>query len=48
MCKVGDVIVIDKYISDDGTVLSRHSFVVIDDNADEIKGLKYDFVANVM
>ena len=48
MCKVGDVIVIDKYISDDGTVLSRHSFVVIDDNTDEIKGLKYDFVANVM
>ena len=48
MCKVGDVIVIDKYISDDGTVLSRHSFVVIDDNADEIKGLKYDFVANIM
>ena len=34
MCKVGDVIVIDKYISDDGTVLSRYSFVVIDDNAD--------------
>ena len=48
MCKVGDVIVIDKYISDDGTVLSRYSFVVINDNADEIKGLKYDFVANVM
>ena len=48
MCKVGDVIVIDKYISDDGTVLSRHFFVVIDDNVDEIKGLKYDFVANVL
>ena len=48
MCKVGDIIVINNYISEDGTVLPRHSFVVIDDNADEIRGLKYDFVANVM
>lgn len=48
MCKVGDIIVVDNYISEDGAVLPRHSFVVIDDSADEIKGLKYDFVANVM
>lgn len=33
MCKVGDIIVVDKYISEDGTILPRHSFVVIDDNA---------------
>lgn len=48
MCKVGDIIVIEEYIGEDGTVLPKHSFVVIDDTADEIKGLKYDFVANVM
>lgn len=48
MCKVGDIIVVDNYISEDCTVLPRHSFVVIDDNANEIRGLKYDFVANVM
>lgn len=48
MCKVGDIIVVEKYVGEDGTVLPRHSFVVVDDNADEISGLKYDFVANVM
>ena len=48
MCKVGDIIVIEEYIGEDGTILPKHSFVVIDDTADKIKGLKYDFVANVM
>ena len=49
MCKIGDIIVVEKYIDDDGkTVDKHHSFVVIDDNHDKIQGLEYDLVANVM
>lgn len=48
MCKLGDIIVIDEYLGDDGVKLNRHSFVVINDKPDFIEGLKYDFVANVM
>lgn len=47
MCKVRDIIVIDEY-EHEGKMLSKHSFVIIDDEADEIQGLPYDFVANVM
>ena len=47
MCKVGDIIVVDRYI-DDGKVLSRHSFIVLNDETGEIKGLDYDIVCNVI
>lgn len=40
MCKVGDIIVVNKYIGDDGKEIKRHSFVVIDDNHSEIGGLE--------
>ena len=49
MCKIGDIIVVKKYIGDDGEVIDKqHSFVVIDDNRDEVGGISYDLVANVM
>lgn len=48
MCKIGDIIVIDQYISPDGKKMSKHSFVVIDDTPNRIKGLNYSFVSNVM
>lgn len=48
MCKFGDVIVVNSYIGDDGKKISKHSFVVIDDNPGIIKGLKYNLVTNVM
>lgn len=48
MCKVGDIIVVNKYIGDDGKEIKRHSFVVIDDNNSRISGLDYNFVACVM
>ena len=48
MCKIGDIIVIDKYIGDDGKEISKHSFIEINDQPDFIEGLKYDFVTNVM
>jgi hypothetical protein len=37
MCKIGDIIVVQKYKSD-GIELSKHSFVVIEDNGGDIKG----------
>ena len=49
MCKIGDIIVVKKYIADDGKIINKqHSFVVIDDNADKIEGISYDLVTNVM
>ena len=48
MCKLGDIIVVDEYLGEDGVKLTKHSFVVIDDNKNNIKGLDYDFIAPVM
>ena len=48
MCKLGDIIIVDKYIGSDNKEVSKHSFVVINDEKDRIEGLNYDFVANVM
>lgn len=48
MCKLGDIIVIKEFKGEDGVLVKRHSFIVIDDNHDEIKGLEYDFVAPIM
>lgn len=40
MCKVRDIILVEKY-KDRGIDLSRHSFVVIDDEDGEISGIPY-------
>ena len=48
MCKVGDIILVRNYTTEDGENSSRHSFIVVEDEAGEIMGLSYDFVANVM
>lgn len=48
MCKLGDIIVIDEYIGEDGVRICKHSFVVISDKPDFIEGLQYDLVTNVM
>lgn len=47
MCKKRDIILIDSYKSQ-GADVSKHSFVVIDDKGDTIRGLSYDFVCNVL
>lgn len=47
MCKIGDIIVVDKYIHN-GKEISKHSFVVMDIDNGEIHGLDYDMIANVM
>lgn len=46
MCKIGDIILIERY-KDRGKTLGRHSFVVVDDQDGEIHGLPYDMVCNV-
>ena len=48
MCKLGDIIVIDEFIGEDGIKIQRHSFVVINDKPGFIEGMRYDFVANIM
>lgn len=48
MCKVGDIIVVNSYIGDDGKKVGQHSFVVIDDNPDSIRGLEYTMVTTVI
>lgn len=47
MCQIGDIIVVNKY-KHEGVEITRHSFVVIDDENGVIQGLPYDFVANVL
>ena len=48
MCKLGDIIVVENYIGEDGKKIGRHSFVVIDDNKGCISGLDYDLVMTVI
>lgn len=48
MCKLGDIIVINKYIGEDGKEIGQHSFIVVDDNPDSIKGLDYTHVTTVI
>lgn len=48
MCKLGDIIVVNNYIREDGMVIGKHSFIVVNDKPDFIEGLGYDLVTNVM
>lgn len=48
MCKLGDIIVVNKYIAENGETIGRHSFIVIDDNPDSIQGLEYTHVTTVI
>lgn len=47
MCQIGDIIKIHSY-KDRGTLLGRHSFIVIDDEGGVIEGASYDMICNVM
>lgn len=48
MCKLGDIIVVNKYMAENGKEIGRHSFIVIDDNPDSIQGLDYTHVTTVI
>lgn len=47
MCKKGDIILIHSYL-DNGAVIPRHSFIVLDDSGGEISGFSFDFISLVM
>lgn len=47
MCKKRDIILVEKFKSQ-GKDVGKHSFVVIEDNGGEIKGLSFDLICNVM
>lgn len=46
--KFGDIVIITKYISEDGKDMSGHSFIVVGDEEGEIQGIPYDLVCSVM
>ena len=48
MCKLGDVIVIKEFKNEYGKIIPKHSFVIINDEADYVEGFNYDFVANML
>lgn len=48
MCKLGDIIVVKEFRNEDGKIIPKHSFVVINDEKDYVEGLKYDFVSNML
>ena len=48
MCKLGDIIVINKFKNEDRDTIKKHSFVVINDEKNYVEGLKYDFVSNML
>ena len=48
MCKLGDVIIIKEFKNENDEIVSRHSFVVINDEPDFVEGFKYDFVSNML
>ena len=47
MCKCGDIILVYEYKSQ-GSEISKHSFVVINDKNGIIEGLSYDIICNVL
>lgn len=48
MCKLGDIIVVNNYIGDDGKEINKHSFVVVNDENGTIASLDYNMVATVI
>ena len=48
MCRVGDIIVVKEFKDSNGTVVPKHSFVVISDEAGIIESYSYDFISNIM
>lgn len=48
MCKLGDVVVINKFKNEFGETVPKHSFVIINDEEDYIEGFRYDFVSNML
>lgn len=47
MCKIGDIILVKKYLSQ-GRKVAMHSFVVLEDRNGQIRGVPFDFIGLVM
>ena len=47
MCKIGDIILVNP-LKGYGKDIGKHSFVVIDDNDGEIRGLEFNMVGLIM
>lgn len=48
ICKIGDIIVVKEFKDENDDIVSKHSFVVINDKPNSIHGLNYDIVSNMM
>ena len=48
MCKLGDIIVVNKYKAENGKTIDTHSFIVVDDTPNSIQGLDYTHVTTVI
>ena len=48
MCKLGDIIVVNKYTAENGKTIGSHSFIVVDDTPNSIQGLDYTHVTTVI
>ena len=48
VCALGDIIIIKEFKNEYGKRVSKHSFVVINDDNNYIEGFRYDFVANML
>lgn len=48
MCKIGDIIGVDKYIGQDGTKIGYHYFIVVSNENGKIYGYDFNLVGTVM
>lgn len=48
MCKIGDIIAVNKFIGDGNNLVGTHYFIVINDKSGKIEGLNFDIVSTVM
>lgn len=48
MCRLGDIILVKKYKSEQGRLINKHPFIVINDEGGEIDGFPFDLICSVM
>lgn len=48
MCKIGEIILIKNYKDCEGDPVSKHPFIIIEDNNGEIQGMQFDFASTVV
>lgn len=48
MCQPGEIVVIEKFLDDEGRENTRHSFVVLSNEAGKVEGIDYNLVLALM